>query len=125
MGKFFLINSIARQFSHCKKEKTLDRDGRSFRDPAGDTFSEQAGDVHITDLIMKFGSRRIYLDIIRGMTGVKFPVRFLCDEDCKGLCPKCGKDLNEGECSCVTKEVDPRLEPLRKLLEQIKNEENK
>lgn len=56
---------------------------------------------------------------------MEFPVRFLCDEDCKGLCPKCGKDLNEGECGCVTEEVDPRLEPLRKLLEQMKNEENK
>ena len=37
------------------------------------------------------------------------PLRLLCREDCKGLCPKCGKDLNEGECNCVQKEIDPRL----------------
>ena len=48
----------------------------------------------------------------------------VCTEDCKGLCPKCGKDLNEGECGCNRKEVDPRLAPLAKLLEQLKNEEN-
>lgn len=33
----------------------------------------------------------------------------LCKEDCKGLCPKCGTDLNEHTCSCIQKEVDPRF----------------
>lgn len=28
------------------------------------------------------------------------PVKFLCKPDCRGLCPKCGKDLNDGKCSC-------------------------
>jgi uncharacterized metal-binding protein YceD (DUF177 family) len=42
----------------------------------------------------------------------------VCDEDCKGLCPKCGKDLNEGECGCNRKEVDPRLACLAALLEK-------
>ena len=40
----------------------------------------------------------------------------LCSEDCKGLCPRCGADLNLGPCSCK-KEVDPRLAVLAKLLE--------
>ena len=40
----------------------------------------------------------------------------LCSEDCKGLCPRCGADLNVGPCSCK-KEVDPRLAVLAKLLE--------
>jgi uncharacterized protein len=56
---------------------------------------------------------------------MEFPMRFLCHEDCKGLCPKCGKNLNEGECNCDHTEIDPRMEPLRKLLEQMKKEENK
>ena len=56
---------------------------------------------------------------------MEFPMRFLCHEDCKGLCPKCGKNLNEGECDCDHTEIDPRMEPLRKLLEQMKKEENK
>lgn len=42
----------------------------------------------------------------------------LCDEQCKGICPKCGKDLNTGQCSCNQKEVDPRLEVLKSLLEK-------
>jgi len=30
-----------------------------------------------------------------------YPIKPLCDPDCKGLCPKCGKNLNEGGCSCA------------------------
>lgn len=47
-----------------------------------------------------------------------FPMRFLCDEDCKGLCFKCGKDLNFGDCDCPKKEIDPRLAKLSKLLDK-------
>jgi len=55
---------------------------------------------------------------------LSLPFRFLCREDCKGLCSKCGKNLNEGDCGCDTKEFDPRLEPLRRLLEKMKAEES-
>ena len=41
----------------------------------------------------------------------------LCSEDCKGLCPRCGADLNLGPCACK-KETDPRLAVLAKLLEK-------
>ena len=45
------------------------------------------------------------------------PMKHLCSEDCKGICPSCGKNLNEGGCGCVAKSVDPRLEALLELLE--------
>ena len=57
---------------------------------------------------------------LRAQLEMEFPVRFLCREDCKGLCQRCGKNLNEGKCDCAEKEFDPRLEPLKKLLEQMK-----
>ena len=41
--------------------------------------------------------------------------RLLCREDCKGLCFRCGKDLNEGPCGCQA-EADPRLAVLKTLL---------
>ncbi len=53
-----------------------------------------------------------------------FPIRFLCKEDCLGLCQRCGKNLNEGSCDCTANEIDPRMEPLKKLLEKMKNENN-
>jgi uncharacterized protein len=43
--------------------------------------------------------------------------KFLCREDCRGLCPVCGKDLNCGPCAC-TRAADPRLAVLGRLLEQ-------
>lgn len=39
----------------------------------------------------------------------------VCDPECRGLCPKCGKNLNEGPCECTEEEVDPRWETLRAL----------
>ena len=42
--------------------------------------------------------------------------RLLCREDCAGLCPGCGADLNEGPCACKA-EIDPRLAALGQLLE--------
>ena len=39
---------------------------------------------------------------IREEIMIDYPVRPLCNPDCKGLCPKCGKNLNEGGCSCAT-----------------------
>ena len=44
------------------------------------------------------------------------PLRLLCREDCKGLCPICGKNLNEEPCRCEPKEIDPRLAVLAELL---------
>lgn len=46
---------------------------------------------------------------------LELPAKFLCSEDCKGICSRCGKDLNTGSCSCE-KEIDPRLEALKQLL---------
>ena len=43
--------------------------------------------------------------------------KFLCKEDCKGLCPKCGKNLNLGPCGC-RKEIDPRFAVLEQLLDK-------
>ncbi len=54
---------------------------------------------------------------------MEFPVRFLCREDCRGLCPRCGKNLNDSACDCKKNETDPRMEPLRALLERMKREE--
>lgn len=47
--------------------------------------------------------------------------KFLCSEDCLGLCPRCGADLNLGPCACG-KEPDPRLAVLAKLLEDSESE---
>lgn len=46
---------------------------------------------------------------------LSLPLRSLCSEDCKGLCPKCGCNRNEVKCDCTDKEPDPRWAALRNL----------
>lgn len=46
------------------------------------------------------------------------PTKFLCSGDCRGLCPKCGKNLNEGDCDCPKREIDPRFAALADLLDK-------
>lgn len=55
-------------------------------------------------------------DLARTAFILGMDTKTLCSEDCKGLCPRCGADLNLGPCSCK-KETDPRLAVLAKLLE--------
>ncbi len=56
-------------------------------------------------------------EIMRDALIFSFEPRILCGDDCKGLCPKCGKNLNEGPCGCV-EDLDPRLLALGQLLEK-------
>ena len=55
------------------------------------------------------------------MLTLEFPAKILCRDDCAGLCPQCGKNKNEGPCSCNDKETDPRLAPLAALLERYRD----
>ena len=54
-------------------------------------------------------------DDIRDYAILAVPMKKLCSEDCKGLCPKCGKNLNDGPCNCIDEIVDPRWEPILKM----------
>lgn len=65
-----------------------------------DDFSLDLDELLVTDILLEL------------------PMKHLCREDCKGLCPKCGKNLNEGPCSCSTKAVDPRWAALLDSFEQ-------
>ncbi len=49
------------------------------------------------------------------------PMKAICREECQGLCPQCGRNLNEGRCNCEKEHIDPRLSVLKKLLN--KNDE--
>lgn len=43
------------------------------------------------------------------------PMSAVCREDCKGLCAQCGQNLNEKQCGCEQKVIDPRLAPLMNI----------
>ena len=56
-------------------------------------------------------------DIVRTVFVLNLDSKLLCKEDCKGLCYRCGTNLNEGPCNCQ-KELDPRFAALKQLLEK-------
>ena len=56
-------------------------------------------------------------DIIRTVFVLNLDSKLLCKPDCKGLCCRCGKNLNDGPCNCQ-KELDPRFAALKQLLEK-------
>ena len=56
-------------------------------------------------------------EILSTLFILSMDTKFLCREDCKGLCPKCGRNLNLGPCGCG-KELDPRFAVLEQLLDK-------
>ena len=56
-------------------------------------------------------------DIVRTVFVLNLDSKLLCKEDCKGLCHRCGKDLNDGPYNCQ-QELDPRFAALKQLLEK-------
>lgn len=53
---------------------------------------------------------------VRQFAILALPQKMLCREECAGLCPSCGANLNRGACGCSREEVDPRWSDLRRLL---------
>lgn len=49
---------------------------------------------------------------------LSLPMKHLCREDCLGICPTCGANLNDGDCGCKRDQVDPRLAALQELLNE-------
>lgn len=58
-------------------------------------------------------------DDVRQTVLLSVPLKLLCSESCRGLCPHCGINLNLGTCTCTEHSVDPRWEQLIKLKKQL------
>lgn len=56
--------------------------------------------------------------VVREDLLLSVPMHALCRPDCKGLCPECGADWNEGPCDCPSDEIDPRWAGLADLLKE-------
>jgi len=83
-------------------------------------------EVELTERDLRFGFYRddlIDIDaLVREQIRLALPFRLLCREDCRGLCPQCGADLNQEACQCAPELSDPRWAPLwelRKRMERI------
>jgi len=82
--------------------------------------AEGAAGQEDRDKFTIFTGKAVFLDTeVKAAMVLDLPISGLCREDCKGLCPNCGQNLNEGECQCPRDEIDPRLAVLQKLLKEV------
>lgn len=58
-------------------------------------------------------------EILREQVLLEIPLKTLCREDCRGLCPHCGRNRNTGQCECAQAVTDPRWEALKGLKEKL------
>lgn len=108
---------------HCVCDRCCTPFLRDFSLPLQAVLTPELADVtnEDEDLFALDGDCADLEDIINTQFVLNMDSRMLCSEDCRGLCPRCGANLNDGPCGC-TKEPDPRLAVLAQLL-QDKDEE--
>ena len=82
------------------------------------TISEEQLEENIDSYVMIRDGKLDVDEPLREELLISFPMRLLCDEDCPGLCPKCGKPKKDGDCGCPEKEIDPRLAVLKNWLDK-------
>jgi uncharacterized protein len=84
---------------------------------APEASAPKNGEVAAGELGLSFyrGDELNLEPLIREQVLLALPTRPLCDEDCRGLCPSCGVDLNEGDCRCATSHSDPRMAIFRDM----------
>lgn len=93
--------------------------------PAEEAAEDEEKELSVKELDLSYYSNdEIDLkELIKEQILLSVPMKPLCAEECRGICSTCGKDLNKGACQCKSEEVDPRLAPLQKLRETMKNRE--
>jgi len=84
--------------------------------PAGE---QGAGDEEVeagaTEVGFYEGSGLELYDVLREVVLLALPMRLVCREDCKGICPICGQNRNQNDCACQVKPVDDRWSKLKLL----------
>lgn len=109
----------------CLKEFTLPLD-LNFREeylPAEGPGAEGEQELTRKELDLSYYSNDELdlTEIVKEQILLAVPMKPLCSEKCQGLCPSCGKDLNQGACGCSREEIDPRLAPLARFKELLKD----
>jgi len=86
--------------------------------PVEELKAEDRYEVKTEELDTDFyaGEELDLLYLLNEQIALNTPMKPLCSDLCKGMCPKCGADLNVDNCRCTTGGIDPRFEALKKLL---------
>lgn len=80
-----------------------------------DTQGDEADDMGYMDGFSLDMERLVQNEVL-----INWPEKILCREDCKGICPVCGRNRNEGECGCDTFVPDPRMAVIQDIFNKSK-----
>ena len=98
-----------------RSELTMEEESVPIDDPETDRTTESAeepqGEIHLD-----YQHVLDMAEVIRQYVLTEVPIKPLCCEECPGLCPECGTDLNKEKCKCNTASADPRWGALAELL---------
>ncbi len=102
-------------------DRELHGEVRLYYQMAGHTgHSHLENEEDLDDVVRVFSPDDPEVDLgqdIRDTLLLEIPMKVLCSEECKGICPGCGRNLNVEKCVCGPKPIDPRWEALKVLLE--------
>ena len=104
------------QCARCMKDIVVDIDF-----DIDENLAQDDGSVSSDDDVILFEDVKIDIDdIVANNFLMNVEGKYLCSEDCKGLCQHCGSDLNEGDCGCSQENIDPRWAALVDIMEKDK-----
>lgn len=78
-----------------------------------DIYEDLTGEDANEELITKEGNEWNIKELVLSDVLIELPLAVICSDDCKGFCPSCGKNLNDGSCSCKADDWDSRFDILK------------
>jgi uncharacterized protein len=130
LGKKVLVEglvkiSVSLKCSRCLKDFSypLDVNFKDEYNPVEELSTEREQELTPKELDLSYYSNDEIdiTEMIKEQVLLAVPMKPLCEATCRGICPKCGSDLNESPCNCKVEEIDPRLAPLQKFKKLMKD----
>ncbi len=119
--------TVSLQCSRCLNDFPcpVDLEFREEYTPLGDTDTERDQELYDDEMGVGFyeGDEIDIAELVKEQVLLAVPMKPLCKNECKGICSKCGADLNEHSCTCKDDHIDPRLAPLEKYKELLNRKE--
>jgi uncharacterized protein len=128
-GKKILVDGtvkviVALKCSRCLSDVScpVDLDFREEYNPADETEPEGKQELSGDEMDIGFykGEEIDLAGIVKEQVLLEVPMKPLCKIDCRGICSRCGTDINVQSCNCKDDHIDPRLAPLAKYKESLK-----
>ena len=103
------MNSLLRPTLSCPSAESSRRQADPSRHAEIELGAEEIG------LILFHGEEIDLRDAVQEDVLMAVPMKTLCRPECKGLCPQCGADLNQGDCGCERKIINPKFAGAERL----------